>query len=253
MIRALVLDLDGTLVEGGRLLPGAALLLGEAVRRGIPFVVGTNTTSTTASHLSAGLSSMGLPVPVERILTPAAVLRGIVADRGIRNARVIRSAACEAELAGVVGQGPPELLVLAEEGEGLDVEDVNEAMRLMLGGVETVALQRNRYYRREGRLVADTGFWVAGLEYVTGRTVPTVGKPSKAFFDRALALLGNPSPGLTAVVGDDVEVDARGPKAHGLRGILVRTGKYRSGDEDRCEEPLDAVIDGLADLVPLLG
>ncbi|MEL0027467.1 MAG: HAD hydrolase-like protein, partial [Perlucidibaca sp.] len=36
-----------------------------------------------------------------------------------------------------------------------------------------------------------------------------------------------------AMIGDDVEADVAGAVAAGLQGILVRTGKYRRGDEDR--------------------
>ena len=35
------------------------------------------------------------------------------------------------------------------------------------------------------------------------------------------------------MVGDDAMADVDGALAAGLQGILVRTGKYRSGDEDK--------------------
>ena len=39
-------------------------------------------------------------------------------------------------------------------------------------------------------------------------------------------------PGRVAMVGDDVEADVMGAVAAGLEGVLVRTGKYRAGDEN---------------------
>ena len=45
------------------------------------------------------------------------------------------------------------------------------------------------------------------------------------------------SPGEMAMVGDDVVSDVEGAIGAGLRGILVQTGKYRSGDEDRIGSP----------------
>ncbi|MCC8997995.1 MAG: HAD hydrolase-like protein, partial [Candidatus Contendobacter sp.] len=52
------------------------------------------------------------------------------------------------------------------------------------------------------------------------------------------------------MVGDDAEMDVYGALAAGLRGILVRTGKYRPGDEAKVEphggrvfDDLDAVVD----------
>jgi ribonucleotide monophosphatase NagD (HAD superfamily) len=52
------------------------------------------------------------------------------------------------------------------------------------------------------------------------------------------------------MVGDDAEMDVCGALAAGLRAVLVRTGKYRPGDETRVEptggrvfNDLDAVVD----------
>jgi ribonucleotide monophosphatase NagD (HAD superfamily) len=53
-----------------------------------------------------------------------------------------------------------------------------------------------------------------------------VGKPNPAFFHLAAASLGLP-PEEMVVVGDDVETDIAGAHAAGMRGALVRTGKFR--------------------------
>ena len=36
------------------------------------------------------------------------------------------------------------------------------------------------------------------------------------------------------MIGDDANDDVQGAMDAGMRAILVRTGKYRDGDEDRC-------------------
>jgi ribonucleotide monophosphatase NagD (HAD superfamily) len=58
-------------------------------------------------------------------------------------------------------------------------------------------------------------------------------------------MLGAPADRV-AMVGDDVVSDVMGAKAVGCLGVLVRSGKYREGDE-RHGEP-DAVLDGLRDV-----
>ena len=55
-----------------------------------------------------------------------------------------------------------------------------------------------------------------------------------------------------AVVGDDLESDVGGGQAAGMRGILVRTGKFREGDLERSGVRPDAVIASVADLPGLL-
>ncbi|WP_243669442.1 HAD hydrolase-like protein [Methanoculleus chikugoensis] len=51
------------------------------------------------------------------------------------------------------------------------------------------------------------------------------------------------------MVGDDIITDIGGARACGMKGILVKTGKYRGGEAVRASgiEP-DLVIDSLADL-----
>ncbi len=52
------------------------------------------------------------------------------------------------------------------------------------------------------------------------------------------------------MVGDDAESDVAGALKAGLsNAVLVRTGKYRDGDEDRFDPPPTAVANDLADAV----
>ena len=67
------------------------------------------------------------------------------------------------------------------------------------------------------------------------------GKPSAATYLEAAALLGLP-PAQVAMVGDDADVDVAAAKRAGLgAGILVQSGKYRPGDEQRFSPAPDAV------------
>ena len=54
------------------------------------------------------------------------------------------------------------------------------------------------------------------------------------------------------VVGDDLESDVLGAQAAGLKGGLVRTGKFRAGELDQCKEKPDAVWDSIAELPNLV-
>ena len=74
-----------------------------------------------------------------------------------------------------------------------------------------------------------------------------LGKPSAAYFAAALEALDADAE-LTWMVGDDLESDIAGARAHGLRTILVRTGKFRQSDLDHSPIEPDAVIGSIADL-----
>lgn len=47
------------------------------------------------------------------------------------------------------------------------------------------------------------------------------------------------------MIGDDVTGDVGGAQNAGIRGILVKTGKYREGDESKHGITPDGVVDNL--------
>ncbi len=103
-------------------------------------------------------------------------------------------------------------------------------------------------FRIPGALSLDAGPFVAALEYATGRQAILFGKPSRAFFEAALESLGCAAHE-AVMVGDDVESDVAGAQAASLLGLLVKTGKYRPGDETRVAPAPSAVVADLSKAV----
>src|SRR5262249_18454741 len=64
-------DMDGVLVHGAKLLPGAAAFVQQLRAREIPFLILTNNSQYTPRDLQVRLSYMGLEVPAEAIFTSA--------------------------------------------------------------------------------------------------------------------------------------------------------------------------------------
>ena len=54
------------------------------------------------------------------------------------------------------------------------------------------------------------------------------------------------------MVGDDVSSDVGGAQAAGIRGVLVRTGKFRPSDENHATVKPDLVVDNLSALVDMI-
>jgi ribonucleotide monophosphatase NagD (HAD superfamily) len=50
------------------------------------------------------------------------------------------------------------------------------------------------------------------------------------------------------MIGDDIETDVGGAQAFGIRGVLVKTGKYREDAVARSAVRPEAVLDSIADL-----
>jgi HAD superfamily hydrolase (TIGR01458 family) len=138
-------------------------------------------------------------------------------------------------------------VLLGDLGDTLTFDRLNRAFRTVVSGAELVTLARNRYWRSKDGLVLDVGAFAAALEYSSGKPATLVGKPSPRFFEEVLAAMGIPA-GEAAVVGDDVESDVAGGQNAGMRGILVRTGKFRGEDPHRSSVRPDAILDSIADL-----
>jgi HAD superfamily hydrolase (TIGR01458 family) len=142
-----------------------------------------------------------------------------------------------------------------ETRETLEVfawDRIDAAFAEVRGGARLVCLHRNRWWQTTRGPRLDAGAVVAGLEYAAAVEAEVVGKPSRAFFEAALAAL-DARPEETTMVGDDVESDVGGGKALGMRGVLVRTGKFEEQSLAAADPQPDAVIDSIADLPAVLG
>jgi len=76
-----------------------------------------------------------------------------------------------------------------------------------------------------------------------------VGKPSREFYQVAIASLGQP-PEQVAMVGDDLWSDEEGAQQAGLQGWLVRTGKFREETLRSSGIIPDRLLDSVRDVIP---
>lgn len=243
-----LLDLDGTVYQEERAIPGAAEALDALRREGVPFRFTTNTTRRPRSGLAERLRGMGIPARPEEILSAPAAAAGWLRGRGIRRIHLLLAEATREEFSDfALDDRTPEAVVVGDLGEDWTFQILNQAFRCLMEGAELLAVQRNRYWHTEGGLSLDAGPFVAALEHGSGKSASLVGKPSPAFFATAARELGIP-PERIAVVGDDLESDVAGARLSGMIGIAVRTGKYRPEDEERARAAADAVLDSIAGL-----
>lgn len=246
--RVVCVDVDGTLTDGvmGPVLPGAAEAL-RSVRARVPVRLVSNTTSVLHHAFAGRLIAQGLLDAPGSLLTPAASARRVLPKRGHDSGILLVEPEARADYSWFREDPSGSAVVLATEAHDLTVRELQPAFRRILEGASFYALQRNRYFRRGGRLVTDLGPIAAFLSYATGREPETLGKPSPLLYDAIASEFGVRREGL-AMVGDDVEFDVSASVAIGMAGVLVRTGKYRPGDEERVTPRPTAVIGSVADL-----
>jgi len=239
----------------GEAIPGAAEAVRELRADGHRLRFVTNNTTRARRTLAEELRAVGVELAEEEIATTP-----LAAGRLLQGKRVLAltMASVREDLAGLVmvEEGPDVVLVggadeTDETGRVFAYERLNRAFAALEEGARLVCLHKNRWWQTSRGPLLDAGAFVAGLEYAAGVEAEIVGKPSPVYFEAALAELVA-EPGDAVMVGDDVEADVGGAKAVGLRGVLVRTGKFREEALAEAEPTPDAVVESLADVPGLL-
>lgn len=234
MSPAVLLDLSGVLYVGDSALPGAADALSRLARAGMPAAFVTNVSQQPRNDLVAHLHRLGLAVDAASLLTAPDVARAYLKRHGLSPMLLVHPSIVP-EFADLVG-ATPDAVLLGDAGDGFTHARLNRAFRLLMDGAPLLAMGNNRYFREADGLSLDIGPYVAALEYAAETRAVLLGKPAPEFFAAALERLGR-APAEAVMIGDDAEADVGGALRAGLRGILVRTGKYRPGDEQRVGAP----------------
>lgn len=242
-IKGVLVDLAGVVYQGDKLLPGAVEALARLGHSGARVRYLTNTTRSTRRSLVGRLRQLGLTIEEKEVFSAPQAARQLLEQRSLRPFLLVHPGLLpEFE---DLSREHPNAVLLGDAGSALTYERLNEAFRLLMNGAPLISMGRNRYFREDGGLSLDAGPFAAALEYASGVHPEVVGKPDPEFFQRALSDIDCP-PGESVMIGDDVHDDVCGAIAAGLRGVLVRTGKYRPGDEKNLTAPSGVVADDIA-------
>jgi HAD superfamily hydrolase (TIGR01458 family) len=247
-ITALLLDLEGTVYQAGRLIENAGEAIAALEANGIRVGYATNTTSRPRATVATELAEMGLTVAPERLFTAPRAAREDLVRRGLSRCSLLLRDALREDFEGIsFDDEAPQAVVLGDLGEEMTFARLNRAFRHVLAGAELVTLARNRYWRAADGLTLDVGAFAAALEYATARPARLAGKPAPEFWAWALSEMGADAAS-AAVVGDDLESDVAGAQQAGMAGILVRTGKFRPEELAASGVRPDALLDSVANL-----
>ncbi|HQN64792.1 MAG TPA: TIGR01458 family HAD-type hydrolase [Methylophilus sp.] len=251
-IKAVLFDLDGVLYVGKQPIMGAIEAVKNIRNAGYACRFVTNTSTLSLASLQHKLDALGFLVTQKEIMSaPQAAVQYLQQQA---------TPICRLLLADDVKQDfmhfpqsdtEANFIVVGDIGDAWNYQMLNEVFSCLMRGAKLIAIHKNRFWQTENGLQMDIGAFIAGLEYAASTQAMLIGKPSADFFNMALADL-NLQPNEVLMVGDDIDSDIGGAQASGLRGVLVRTGKYRQAYTDKSVIKPDAVIDTVADLPALL-
>jgi HAD superfamily hydrolase (TIGR01458 family) len=251
----LLIDLDGVIYQSERIIDGALQTLDWIRQRQIPHLFVTNTTSRSRVALLEKFEHFGFAAELDELMTPIVAANQYIERRQFGRIAAFVTASAASEFSEVEVVAPQsaqavDAVVIGDLGEAWDYRTLNSAFRLLMQdpAPQLIALGMTRYWRGADGLLLDVAPFVSALENAAGCKALVFGKPADAFFSAALQRLQCPRDD-TYMIGDDIAGDTGAAQQCGIRGIQVKTGKFREADLQGDIKPF-ALLDSIADLPP---
>ncbi|MBL7285869.1 HAD-IIA family hydrolase [Corynebacterium godavarianum] len=222
---ALLLDLDGTVWEGGRAIPHAV----EAINAsGCKAIYITNNASRAASRVAAMLQDIGLNAAEADVLTSAQAALGLAEDvlePGdpvlVLGAQPFKDLVRDAGYQVTDSADAAPKAVLHGHNPDTGWAELSEAALAIRTGAVYLASNMDTTLPMERGLMVGNGSMIAAVTSATGVTPRSAGKPEPAMFHQAAERFGAKSP---LGIGDRLDTDLAGGVAAGMPTLHVLTG-----------------------------
>lgn len=251
--KGILFDWDGVLYVGSKAIEGAVKAFTKIRNSQIQCRFVTNTSTLSLASLQQKINTLGFSIPTDEIISaPQATLLYLKRQK---------DPVCRFLLANDVKDDFKEFtqsntvanyIVIGGIGDTWSYSLLNEVFNCLMNGAKLIAIHKNRFWQTEHGLQMEIGGFIDGLEYANGVKAMIIGKPSPDFFKITLDDMGL-KPNEVAIIGDDIDVDVGGGQQAGLKGILVKTGKYRQSYAEASAVKPDFIINSVVDLPKVLG
>ena len=230
-----LIDMDGVLVRGDSVIPGAVQFIGRLVATGCNYLLLTNNPLFTPGDLAHRLQVIGLDIPEARIFTSAmATAQFISRQKPKGKAFVIGEAGLTSAIHGagyIITDIHPDYVVLGETF-AYNLEMITKAIRLIAAGAKFVATNPDPSGPSESGPVPACGAMAALIEKACGVAPFFIGKPNPLMMRMALNYIDAHSEE-TVMVGDRMDTDIIAGVMSGMETILVLTGVTKREEIDR--------------------
>lgn len=221
-----LIDMDGVLIHGTRIIPGADAFIERLRARNAKFLLLTNNSRHTPRDLAFNLQRIGLNISEDNIFTSAmATARFLNAQKPNGTAFVIGESGLTSalhDIGYIFTEHKPDYVVLGET-LNYNFDQLSRAIRMIMGGARFIATNPDANGPTESGIVPACGAMAALIETATGTRAFFVGKPNPLMMRTALNHIGVHSED-TLMIGDRLDTDIVAGVQTGLDTILVLTG-----------------------------
>ena len=255
-IRAMMIDIDGTLLRGNLALPGLVEFFDFLNQHGIQFQVASNNATKTLSAYHQKIIAFGAQLSLENVLTCSTVTALYLQEKypGGKVFMIGQSgldeALTQAGMQIISGLSGEVDAVVVGGDYSLTYEKLKYASLHIQRGAEFIGTNPDLLFPTDEGLVPECGMTLVALETATQIKPVIMGKPNRFMFDLGMKKMGV-QPHETAMLGDRLETDIQGGQIAGMKTILVETGvDNQSSIVNKGIQP-DLVVQDLPELVEI--
>ena len=254
-IKAIFLDLDGTMYMGNNLIDGAHDFLERCKQRGVATFFLSNNSSRSVDEYKAKLEGFGIKASENEILLSTHDLIAWLQRYDITETwAVATDGMCSMlEAVGIATRSAtPQYVVVGYDTE-LTYEKISTASIHLHAGVPLVASHPDMVCPSPHGGLPDTGAYLVMFEATTGvKPTHVCGKPNPGMILHKIEALGL-QPNQCAMVGDRLYTDIAMANRSGVHSVLVLTGEATMDDVASLEEGSEflpsIILDSVADLL----
>ncbi|MBI5034916.1 MAG: TIGR01457 family HAD-type hydrolase [Chloroflexi bacterium] len=250
MPKSYFIDMDGVIVRGSELIPGADAFIERLHRKGCKFLILTNNPLYTPADLAHRLQRMGINITPDHLYTSAmATAAFLKAQKPNGTAFVLgESGLTEAmhDAGYVLTEHDPDYVVIGETNS-YSFGRFTQAARLIQSGAHFIATNPDPMGPGEGGIVPACGAIAALLQAATGVQPYFIGKPNPLMMRTAMRFLGEHSEN-SIMVGDRMDTDMRIGTESGMETILVLTGVTTRAMAEQFPYRPTHIVNSVADL-----
>lgn len=250
MPKSYLIDMDGVIVRGSELIPGADAFIARLHAVDGKFLILTNNPMYTPADLHYRLQHLGLDVTPDHLYTSSLATASFLKGQNPNGTAfaIGESGLTEAlhDVGYVLTDRNPDYVVLGET-EAYSYARITQAVRLIKAGARFIATNPDVAGPAEGGLVPACGAVAALIQAATGVAPYFVGKPNPLMMRSALRFLNEHSEN-TVMIGDNMATDVRVGLESGLETVLVLSGVTTSALLETFPYRPTRVVESVAEL-----
>ncbi len=230
--RNYLIDMDGVLVQGNRIIPGADRFIERLKSSVSKFLLLTNNPLYTPGDLAHRLQSIGLDISENQIFTSAMATALFLRKQNPQGKAFVlgESGLTEAihDEGYIITDFQPDYVILGETFS-YNLDMIKKAIRLIVNGARFIATNPDPSGPGEGGITPACGAMAALIEKASGVSPFFIGKPNPLMMRMALNYLEVHSED-TLMIGDRMDTDIVAGIVSGMDTILVLSGVTRRED-----------------------